>query len=127
MPSSYQASKLQIKDFTNLWFVPEAFGFSEAGAMLSDREKLILHFVAMMTIARINDTPHRDKLIHKMINDVVHSRCRSLTPEDVENILKEINEEMIVGKIMFEHLMTETVWSMTGERPNKNTNWRDMR
>ena len=31
MSSCYQASKLQIKDFTNLWFVSEAFGFSEAG------------------------------------------------------------------------------------------------
>ena len=31
MPSSYQASKLQIKDFTNLRFVSEAFGFGEAG------------------------------------------------------------------------------------------------
>ena len=49
MPSSYQTSKLQIKDFTNLRFVSEAFGFGEAGAMLSDREKLILHFVSVIT------------------------------------------------------------------------------
>ena len=95
--------------------------------MLSDREKLVLHLVAMMTIARINDIPHRDKLIHKMIEEVIHNRCRSLAPEDIEDLLKEINEEMLVGKIMFEHLMGDTIWSMTGERPNKNTNWRDMR
>ena len=127
MSSSYQASKLQIKDFTNLRFVSEAFGFSEAGAMLSDREKLILHFVSMMTIARLSDIEHRNHLISKMIEDVRRSRCRSLATEDVEAILEEVNEEMISGKVMFQHLMEDTKWSMTGERPNKNTNWQDMR
>ena len=127
MPSSYQASKLQIKDFTNLWFVSEAFGFSEARAMLSDREKLILHFCCMMTTARLSGMEHRDCLMEKMINDVIRNRCRSLAPEDVEAILEEVNEEMISGKVMFQHLMEDTKWSMTGERPNKNTNWRDMR
>ena len=95
--------------------------------MLSDREKLILHFVAMMTIASITEMSCSDKLIHKMIEDVRRNRCRSLAPEDVEDILEEINEEMLVGTIMFEHLMADLKWSMTGERPNKNTNWRDMR
>jgi hypothetical protein len=50
-----------------------------------------------------------------------------LAPEDVEAILEEVNEEMISGKVMFQHLMEDTEWSMTGERPNKNTNWSDMR
>ena len=127
MPSSYQASKLQIKDFTNLWFVSEAFGFGEAGAMLSDKEKLILHFVSMMTTAKLSGMEHSDRLMEKMINDVIRNRCRSLAPEDVEAILEEVNEEMISGKVMFQHLMEDTKWSMTGECPNKNTNWRDMR
>ena len=127
MPSSYQASKLQIKDFTNLRFVSEAFGFGEAGAMLSDKEKLILHFVSMMTTAKLSGMEHSDCLMEKMINDVIRNRCRSLAPEDVEAILEEVNEEMISGKVMFQHLMEDTKWSMTGERPNKNTNWRDMR
>ena len=127
MSSSFQTSMLQIKDFTNLRLVSEAFGFGEAGAMLSDREKLILHFVSMMTIARLSDIENRNHLISKMIEDVRRSRCRSLAPEDVEDILEEVNEEMVSGKLMFQHLMEDTVWSMTGERPNKNTNWRDMR
>ena len=127
MPSSYQASKLQIKDFTNLWFVSEAFGFGEAGAMLSDKEKLILHFVSMMTTAKLSGMEHSDRLMEKMINDVIRNRCRSLAPEDVEAILEEVNEEMISGKVMFQHLMEDAKWSITGERPNKNTNWRDMR
>ena len=127
MPSSYQTSMLQIKDFTNLRFVSEAFGFSEAAAMLSDREKLILHFCCMVTTAKLSGMEHSDRLMEKMINDVIRNRCRSLAPEDVEVILGEVNEEMISGKVMFQHLMEDTKWSMTGEHPNKNTNWSDMR
>ena len=127
MSPNHQASKLQIKDFTNLRFVSEAFVFSEAAAMLSDREKLILHFCCMVTTAKLSGMEHSDRLMEKMINDVIRNRCRSLAPEDVEAILEEVNEEMISGKVMFQHLMEDTKWSMTGERPNKNTNWRDMR
>ena len=127
MSPNHQASMLQIKDFTNLRFVSEAFGFSEARAMLSDREKLILHFCCMVTTAKLSGMEHRDRLMEKMINDVIRNRCRSLAPEDVEAILEEVNEEMISGKVMFQHLMEDTKWSMTGERPNKNTNWSDMR
>ena len=95
--------------------------------MLSDREKLILHFVSMITIAKLGNMDHRDYLMGKMIEDVRRSRCRSISPEDMKDILEEINEEMVSGKLMFQHLMEDTKWSMTGERPNKNTNWRDMR
>ena len=127
MSPNHQASMLQIKDFTNLRFVSEAFVFSEAAAMLSDREKLILHFCCMVTTAKLSGMEHSDRLMEKMINDVIRNRCRSLAPEDVEVILGEVNEEMISGKVMFQHLMEDTKWSMTGERPNKNTNWGDMR
>jgi len=68
-----------------------------------------------------------DRLMEKMINDVIRNRCRSLAPEDVEAILGEVNEEMISGKVMYQHLMEDTKWSMTGERPNKNTYWSDLR
>ena len=114
--------------------------------MLSDREKLILHFVSMITISRYDrlhsclncgyqrdlihpgtGRDHRDYLMGKMIEDVRRSRCRSISPEDMKDILEEINEEMVSGKLMFQHLIEDTKWSMTGERPNKNTNWRDMR
>ena len=95
--------------------------------MLSDREKLILHFCCMVTIAKMSGVEHRDRLIGKMIEDVRRERCRSLAPEDIENLLREINEEMVSGRSMFQHLMGETIWSMTGERPNKNTNWSDMK
>jgi len=114
--------------------------------MLSDREKLILHFVSMITISR-NDRLHsclncgyqrdlihpgtgkeyRDAIINSMVEDVRRNRCRSISLENLEDLLVEINEEMVSGKIMFQHMTDDTVWSMTGERPNNNTNWRDMK
>ena len=94
---------------------------------LTDREKFILHFVSMITIAKLSGITHPNHLIAEMIEDVRRSRCRSISPEDMKDLLEEINEEMVSGKLMFHHLMEDTEWSMTGERPNKNTNWRDMR
>ncbi len=105
-----------------MWLVSEASGFGEVGAMLSDREKLILHFVAFISSRDVND-PRIDKMMYK----VIHSRCRSIASEDVMDIVEEITEEMLAGKIMFEQHMRDLKWSRTGERPNKNTNWRDMR
>ena len=95
--------------------------------MLSDREKMILHFCCSMTIAKMSGVEHCDRIIEKMIEDIRRERCRSLAPEDIEDLLREINEEMASGSSMFQHLMDEAIWSMTGERPNKNTNWSDMK
>ena len=94
---------------------------------LTDRENIILHFVSMITIAKLSGITHPNHLIAEMIEDVRRSRCRSISPEDMKDLLEEINEEMVSGKLMFQNLMEDTKWSMTGERPNKNTNWRDMR
>ena len=95
--------------------------------MLSDREKFILHLVSMMTITRLSDTEHSEQLICKMMEDVRRNRCRSIAPEDVMDIVEEINEELLLGKALFEQMVADLKWSMTGEQPNKNTNWRDMR
>ena len=95
--------------------------------MLSDREKMILHFCCSVTIAKMSGVEHCDRIIGKMIEDIRRERCRSLAPEDIEDLLREINEEMASGSSMFQHLMGETIWSMTGERPNKKTDWSDMK
>jgi len=101
--------------------------FSEAAAMLSDREKLILHFVSVITIAKMTNMPNYEQMLETMIEEVRKNRCRSLNDDDIAVLLKEVNEEMVCGRIMFQHLIGDTMWSMTGERPNKNTDWRDMR
>ena len=89
--------------------------------MLTDKEKLILHYVAFCSSRDVND-----HLMGKMVSDVIHSRCRSIAPEDAHDIIAEINEELLSGKILFEELLGDLKWSMTGERPNRN-NWKDMR
>ena len=90
--------------------------------MLSDKEKFVLHFVAFISSSEFSD----DRM-KKIMFDVMRSRCRSIAPEDVMDIVDEINEELLAGKIMFEQHVRDLKWSMTGERPNKNTNWTDMR
>ena len=94
--------------------------------MLSDREKLVLHFVSIGTIAKMTNMPNYKQVLETMIESVRKNRCHSLNDADIAVLLEEVNEEMICGKIMFQHLMEDTRWSMTGERPNKNTDWRDM-
>jgi len=90
--------------------------------MLTDKEKLILHYVAFCSSRDVDD-----HLINKMASDVIHNRCRSIAPEDAHDIIAEINEELLAAQILFEEMLGDLKWSMTGERPNKNTNWRDMR
>ena len=89
--------------------------------MLTDKEKLILHYVAFCSSRDVDD-----HLINKMASDVIHNRCRSIAPEDAHDIILEINEELLAGKILFEEMLGDLKWSMTGERPNRN-NWKDMR
>ena len=95
--------------------------------MLTDKEKLILHFVAILTIVRMTGVKDKEKILNIMLEDIRRERCRSIVPEDMSNILEDVDEEMQSGQIMLKELMAEIHWSKTGERPNKNTNWRDMR
>ena len=141
--------------------------------MLTDREKLILHFVCMITIAKITGMPNYKETLETMVKDIRKNRCRSLNDDDIAVLLEEVNEEMICGRIMFQHLMGDPISSdlcpvrnsiveqatavrksddtepciacgepkkdhnfeemsdcersVTGECPNKNTDWRDMR
>ena len=75
----------------------------------------------------MNDVADHKAIIEEMVEGIRRNRCRSLAPEDIVDLVDEINEEMLAGGIMFKHLMEDKMWSMTGERPNKNTNWSDMK
>jgi len=92
--------------------------------LLSDREKFVLHFCCMATITRLTGLGKEDKLMNKMIEEIRQNRCRSIAPEDMNDLLTAINEEMVSGRIMFKHLMDDTMWSLTGKRPN---DWSDMK
>ena len=98
--------------------------------MLTDREKMVLHFCCTTTIAKITGIPHRNVIVEKMIEDIRKNRCRSLSDGEIASLLEDINEEMFAGSNMFrylideeqdesKHLTDEEIWSRTGEWPNK--------
>jgi len=101
--------------------------------LLSDRERMILHFCCTTTIAKLTGISHRDVIVEKMIEDIRKNRCRSLTNGQIADLLEEINQEMIGGKNMFADMIDERhpdltdeeIWSRTGEWPKKKrTDWR---
>ena len=77
--------------------------------MLSDREKMVLHFCCSMTIAKITGLPNHKEVVEKMVQDIRKNRCRSLSEENVVELLDEVNEEMTGGRNMFKYLIDETV------------------
>ena len=94
--------------------------------MLSDRERMILHFCCTTTIAKLTGISHRDVIVEKMIEDIRKNRCRSLSDGEIAVLLEDINDEMVGGQQMFrylideeKHLTDEEIWSMTGEWPKK--------
>jgi len=72
--------------------------------MLSDREKLILHFVSVITIAKMTNMPNYEQMLETMIEEVRKNRCRSLNDDDIAVLLEEVNEEMVCG---IEHHMNK--------------------
>ena len=77
--------------------------------MLSDREKMVLHFCCSMTIAKLTGLPNHKVIVEKMVQDIRKNRCRSLSEENVVELLDEVNEEMSGGRNMFKYLIDETV------------------
>tara|TARA_B100001245_G_scaffold199420_1_gene158936 strand:+ start:216 stop:485 length:270 start_codon:yes stop_codon:yes gene_type:complete len=77
--------------------------------MLSDREKMVLHFCCSMTIAKLTGLPNHKVVVEKMVQDIRKNRCRSLSEENVVELLDEVNEEMTGGRNMFKYLIDETV------------------
>ena len=72
---------------------------------LTDREKLILHFCCLVTLAKVKGMGDRPGMMEKMVEDVRENRCRSLSHDDVANLLEQVNDEMIAGQIMMKDLM----------------------
>ena len=92
--------------------------------MLSDREKLVLHFCCSMTIAKMTGVANHKAIIEKMVEDIRQNRCRSLSEEDVEKLLDEVNEEMVGGRNMFKFLMEETI---SDTYPRNEDKWEDLK
>ena len=76
--------------------------------MLSDRERMILHFCCTTTIAKLTGIPHRDVIVEKMIEDIRKNRCRSLSDGEIAVLLEDINDEMVGGHQMYSYLIDES-------------------
>ena len=87
--------------------------------ILTDREKMVLHFSCTSTIAQLTDLPHRDVIVEQMIEDIRKNRCRSLSNDDIANLLKAIEGEMIMGSILMNDLMERLTGYGAGKHPNK--------
>ena len=63
--------------------------------VLTDKERFILHFAQnMMTLSEIDVEP--------FVTHVLKHRCRKLDLEKVKEIVKEMQEEQIFSKSMWE-------------------------
>ena len=67
---------------------------------LSDREKFILHLVALMTMQHFGMFKDKEGL-HELVRK---NRCRRLTEKDVSEIFDDIQEEMLLGKTVYEEM-----------------------
>ena len=95
--------------------------------MLSDREKMVLHFCCSITIAKMTGLANKDKLIGKLIEDIRKNRCRSLSEHDVTNLLDEVAEEMTGGRNMFKFLVEETIADAGDLSSTTNSKWEDLK
>ena len=67
---------------------------------LNDREKFILHLVSLMTMQHFGKFQGKDNL-HEI---VLKNRCRGLSGNDVNKIYDDIQEEMLLGKVIYEEV-----------------------
>ena len=79
--------------------------------MLSDRERLVLHFCCSLTIAKITGLPNHKYIVQQMVEDIRKNRCRSLSEEDTVVLLDEVSDEMVGGREMFKYLIDKTAAS----------------
>ena len=70
---------------------------------LSERERLIMHMVTVMTLSTMGE-PIDIKLVQ---NEIRKNRCRKLTSKDVEQIWEDMKEEILNGRAVYEEMITK--------------------
>ena len=73
--------------------------------LLTDREKWLVHFCNIFTMSSMAEMPDRHHMVLHMMEMIRRERCRSLTDENIDKLLEEINEEMLGGKNMLKYFM----------------------
>ena len=94
---------------------------------LTDREKMVLHFCCSMTIAKMTGVANHKAIIEKMVENIRINRCRSLSEEDVVELLGEVEEEMVGGRNMFKFLIDETIADVKKDQLPHTHRWDDLK
>jgi len=68
---------------------------------LSERERLIMHMITVMTLSSLGD-PIDISLVQKEIR---LNRCRKLTDKDVAEIWEDMKEEILNGRAVYEEMI----------------------
>jgi len=66
---------------------------------LTQRERLLLH------VTQLSNSKSYDKLkmhLGSAINIIINNRCRSLTREEIEQVYKDIVEELSMSSIIYD-------------------------
>ena len=80
-----------------------------------------------MTIAKMTGATDKKEVIEHVIQDVRKNRCRSLSEENVVELLGEVEEEMVGGRNMFKFLIDETIEDVKGDQLPNTHRWDDLR
>ena len=70
---------------------------------LSERERLIMHMITVMTLSSMGD-PVDISLVQKEIR---LNRCRKLTDKDVSHIWEDMKEEILNGRAVYEEMIAK--------------------
>ena len=93
--------------------------------MLSERERFVMHLTTTLTVAKMaTNAPPDVHLMELMIEDLRRERCRSLSHEDVGDLLGGMDEEMFAGVDMINHILDRQGYN---DSKPQNTGWEDMR
>jgi len=76
-----------------------------------------------MTIARMTGVQDKKDIVEEVIQNVRKNRCRSLSEEDVVELLDEVSEEMVGGRNMFKFLIEETI----ADADRSPAKWEDLK
>ena len=65
--------------------------------MLSEREKFIAHYLSVIMVGIFDERNHPNDSVTKTISKLRKARARNLTSDDVDSLIKDLNEEFLLA------------------------------
>jgi hypothetical protein len=65
--------------------------------MLSDREKFIAHYLSVIMVGIFDGKKDDHDSVTKTINKLRKARARNLSSDDVDELIKDLNEEFLLA------------------------------